>query len=232
MNLWRTHGGGIVQRPFPKLLVDDENLGPMPSLEEMMQMRGVNGDNDAYVFMFEVFGGSVYGDGMVRDITNQDITANTPEAQKQAIWKEAMSKFTTSDEAFILLALEDSWDAWALRSRQDFKQKLYKEDPAWCQAHQINEDIDTDGVEQYKYSGCAHKKGRGMSDIGLDRLDELQQNLRDDREYVSVDGLFQRQNVFMENLLKKHRERMGYVNSADQDQPQQKKRRKHGLWFF
>ena len=42
-----------------------------------------------------------------------------------------------------------------------------------------------------------------MSDIGLDRLDELQQKVRDDREYVSVDGLFQRQNVFMENLLKK-----------------------------
>ena len=40
------------------------------------------------------------------------------------------------------------------------------------------------------------------------------------------------QNVFMENLPKKHRERMGYVDSADQDQPQQKKRRKHGLWFF
>ena len=39
----------------------------MPSLEEMMKMRGVNGDNAAYVFMLEVFGVSEYRSQSVSD---------------------------------------------------------------------------------------------------------------------------------------------------------------------
>ena len=101
------------------------------------------------------------------------------------------------------------------------------EEQTRAQTHQINEEIDTSGVEVYKYSDCANKKRRGMSDIGLDRLDELQKKVKDDREFVSVDGLFRRQSVFMENLVKKHRERMGNVDSSAY--PPQPKKRKRGL---
>ena len=212
LNLWKTHGDGIVLHRFPMLLVDDENLGPMPSLEDILQFRGVNGQNDAYVFMFEVFGVSVYGDDMVRDIINPDVSDRSPEETKE-IRKKAMSQFTTSDEAFIL--------AWTLKGRQAFKQLLYEKDPAWCQDNQINEAIDTSEVERYRYSSCQNKKSRGMNKDGLDRLEDLQEMVTADREA--------RQDAFMEYLALQHQTRMG-LHEREQEEPEQQPRRRRRLY--
>ena len=166
--------------------------GRRPDLTEMLGMRS---NQEAYRFFWMVFGPHVYG----KDSYRKEVFA--------PFMSEEMARkvFTESDEAWGLLILEDNWELWWDMAEQDYKNYL-KDRNIEVGGSSSEEDtsIDSNGApyseeQDVMLQGGAidrrriarkmvltqlysSKKTLGLSQLGFDRLEVLEDMVHDDRE--------------------------------------------------
>ena len=102
--------------PKTETTVVDE-YGSMPAMENFLRMRGENGASEDYIYMFALFGSAVYGENVYRDVIDLTEAAGKTTEDRAKLWEEvSMKRLTCSDEAWMLLMLEDNWDVWYIRA--------------------------------------------------------------------------------------------------------------------
>jgi hypothetical protein len=84
-----------------------DKYGRMPELECFLKKRE---DEESFEFFFRVFGPAICGTSFGVDMFSEG---------RQ--YKDTLSIFTESDEAYGLFILDDNWDVWHEQAKDDFK---------------------------------------------------------------------------------------------------------------
>jgi hypothetical protein len=169
-----------------------DRYGRMPDLTEMLRMRS---NQEAYKIYFMVFGPHVYG----KDTYRKDVFAPFMSVEL------SRKVFTESDEAWGLLILEDNWEMWWDMAAQDYKNYM-KEQNLEVEGSSSEEDssLDSSGdprseeqdvmsvngtIERRRIARkvvltqlYSSKKTLGLSQLGFDRLEVLEDKVHQDRE--------------------------------------------------
>ena len=126
----------------------NDEYGKMPSLDEMLGMRGDDCNNSAYAYIILVFATAVCGESVTKEVFDFDPSdKNIPEDEKKRWWKKAAKKITPNNEAFMLTILEDNWDVWTLEATLQLKWSIKALDPIWygdmnVEKEQVSEQVD------------------------------------------------------------------------------------------
>jgi hypothetical protein len=171
--------------------------GKMPDLTDMLCMRS---NQEAYRFYWMVFGPHVYG----KDSYRKDVFA--PFMSEEL----ARKVFTESDEAWGLLILEDNWELWWDMAEKDYKNYLRDRNiEVGGSSSEEDTSVDSSGnplseeqdvmspggtIDRRKIARkmvltqlYSSKRTLGLSQLGFDRLEVLEELVHDDREKKGKD---------------------------------------------
>ena len=166
--------------------------GLMPDLTEMLCMRS---NREAYRFYWMVFGPHVYG----KDSYRKDVFAPFMSVDM------ARKVFTESDEAWGLLILEDNWELWWDLAEQDYKNYMRDRNiEIGGSSSEEDTSVDSNGdplseehdvmtvggtIDRRRIARkmvltqlYSSKKTLGLSQLGFDRLEVLEDLVHADRE--------------------------------------------------